>query len=161
MDQRPVCQRLYEEFTRMWQVIGPLGEDVPNECQDVYVKFLDAWEAALLHGCGGICGSVAPPTPAASLAAGRETTTPARKQPPDVKLRATCAECGNRFRNDYNLKAHMLVHTDERPFQCLECGNRFKGVQHLISHSMIHGNVSHKEAAERVYAQQPQLRPAK
>ena len=147
-----VCQRLYEEFTRLWQVIGPLPADSSAECQEVYVKFLDAWEAVLLHG--SVCGNAVAP---ASTPASPPITTTSSSD-----MRYICEECGNRYYSKKHLTTHRVSHSHERPFQCLECGNRYKLLTNLLSHTRTHTNSGrHGEAAELLYSQQPQLKRSK
>ncbi|XP_057295001.1 zinc finger protein 543-like [Hydractinia symbiolongicarpus] len=57
-----------------------------------------------------------------------------RKKPRDV----ACTVCGKVLKNPDNLKRHMYIHTDERPFACPECGKGFRAKSDLRVHIRIH-----------------------
>ncbi|KAL1402966.1 hypothetical protein pipiens_005850 [Culex pipiens pipiens] len=50
-----------------------------------------------------------------------------------------CPECPKRFRLLQYLRAHSIVHTDERPYGC-ECGQRFRHRNALYNHRKRHGH---------------------
>ena len=52
-----------------------------------------------------------------------------------------CKICGKTFTLPVCLKAHMKVHSKERPHVCEICGKRFKFNKHLVRHRLIHSDV--------------------
>ena len=46
----------------------------------------------------------------------------------------TCKVCGKTFSKPNNLRKHMVVHEDARPFRCSHCGKAFKQKAHLKKH---------------------------
>uniref|UniRef100_A0A8D8YDX3 Zinc finger protein 480 n=1 Tax=Cacopsylla melanoneura TaxID=428564 RepID=A0A8D8YDX3_9HEMI len=55
--------------------------------------------------------------------------------PRSPRNRQTCAVCGA---NVLDMKAHMSVHSSERPFSCDVCESSFKKINHLKTHKLIH-----------------------
>ena len=53
-----------------------------------------------------------------------------------------CKDCGKRFALSGNMKRHMITHTDERPHVCVQCGKRFNQISNLRAHMETH--VLHK-----------------
>jgi hypothetical protein len=48
-----------------------------------------------------------------------------RASQPSRPLTFQCSICEKRFRRAYNLRSHLRIHTDERPFVCSMCGEAF------------------------------------
>ena len=48
--------------------------------------------------------------------------------------RVQCRICFKRFRDNYLLKRHAVVHTREKPFECQFCGGRFSRDDGLKAH---------------------------
>ena len=49
-----------------------------------------------------------------------------------------CSECGRSFEFPSGLKAHMIIHTQERNYLCNQCGKVFPRKESLVRHMRIH-----------------------
>lgn len=49
-----------------------------------------------------------------------------------------CSLCPKRFTRAFNLRSHLMTHTDERPFACTICGLEFVRNNDRKSHELIH-----------------------
>ena len=49
-----------------------------------------------------------------------------------------CSICKKAFRTAYDLRKHMMTHSDERPYTCADCGGRFRTFTHLKTHMATH-----------------------
>lgn len=49
-----------------------------------------------------------------------------------------CERCGATFRNNSDVKRHMMSHTDERRHHCDTCGKDFRRLEHLKLHLRVH-----------------------
>lgn len=60
--------------------------------------------------------------------------------PPDAgqRLPLRCALCGRGFPHASNLKAHLRIHSGERPFCCSVCGRGFTKLSNLKAHRRVH-----------------------
>ncbi len=50
----------------------------------------------------------------------------------------TCQICLKKFKKGYNLKQHLLIHSDQKPFQCPICGKAFVQKANLVKHLTVH-----------------------
>ncbi|XP_065130453.1 uncharacterized protein [Paramisgurnus dabryanus] len=50
----------------------------------------------------------------------------------------TCSQCGKIFNSQFDLDAHMQIHTEERPYSCDQCGKTFTQKANLNMHKKVH-----------------------
>jgi len=50
----------------------------------------------------------------------------------------TCTICFKKFKKTYNLKQHLLIHTNEKPFKCELCDKKFVQKANLTKHRLVH-----------------------
>ncbi|KAL8173145.1 UNVERIFIED_CONTAM: hypothetical protein K2H54_040628 [Gekko kuhli] len=58
--------------------------------------------------------------------------------PPSPVKMYNCEKCGYSTVKKGNLKVHLRIHTDERPYQCPHCGHAFRTSSHLKKHLLTH-----------------------
>jgi len=52
-----------------------------------------------------------------------------------------CHLCPKRFKTEQYLKMHMVIHSDDKPFQCELCDSSFNRKDKLKRHLLIHDPV--------------------
>lgn len=52
-----------------------------------------------------------------------------------------CNLCGKQFAKPYQIKIHMMVHRDERPYQCDVCNKKFRFYDKLKGHLRTHNGI--------------------
>ena len=57
----------------------------------------------------------------------------------------TCTICLKKFKKTYNLKQHLLIHANDKPFKCDTCGKAFVQKSNLTKHHLIHKNITNKK----------------
>ena len=75
----------------------------------------------------------------------KEETTFKKKGVKRKRTQHECDVCEKRFRDSYNLKKHVHIHTNEKPYECDVCEKRFRESGHLQYHMRIH---AHEKAYE-------------
>lgn len=58
--------------------------------------------------------------------------------PPITKTTFECDLCSKEFSKKSNLRTHMNIHLDVRPFHCKTCGTAFRLQHHLVRHTAKH-----------------------
>jgi uncharacterized Zn-finger protein len=51
-----------------------------------------------------------------------------------------CHLCNKNLSSKQNLKEHLQVHSNAKPFTCKSCGSRFNKGSDLVKHKATHGN---------------------
>ncbi|XP_036326370.1 zinc finger protein 236 [Rhagoletis pomonella] len=82
----------------------------------------------------GDLASVSTPAPA--------TTTTKRR----TRQTYICLVCSKQFRGRNDLRRHMLIHSDERPFKCEQCGKCYRQAVNLRNH-IASAHESHRQFA--------------
>ena len=70
------------------------------------------------------------------------------------KGKFTCVFCQKTFSSIHNLKDHIFVHTDVRPFACNVCDKKFKKIAFLKKHQEIHERPFHCPYCDRTFFQE-------
>ena len=70
----------------------------------------------------------------------KEETTFKKKGVKRKRTQHECDVCEKRFRDSYNLKKHVHIHTNEKPYECDVCEKRFTQSGNLKRHMRIHAN---------------------
>ena len=64
----------------------------------------------------------------------KEETTFKKKGVKRKRTQHECGVCEKRFRDSYNLKKHVHIHTNEKPYECDVCEKRFRESGNLQKH---------------------------
>ena len=65
----------------------------------------------------------------------KEETTFKKKGVKRKRTQHECDVCEKRFRDSYNLKKHVHIHTNEKPYECDVCEKRFTQSGNLKRHT--------------------------
>jgi len=65
----------------------------------------------------------------------------------------SCPECGKCLRRKFDLKKHLLSHSNVRPYACAFCPKSYTRKTHLNRHLLTHGAAG-GEAAEAEAAEE-------
>ena len=52
-----------------------------------------------------------------------------------------CTICDKKFKSEYYLKSHAIIHTGEKPFSCEICGMKFNRKDKVKRHMYTHESV--------------------
>ncbi|XP_011202944.2 zinc finger protein 431 [Bactrocera dorsalis] len=91
-----------------------------------------------------------------SASTAEATLTPAaNKRSGKVFMRKVhvCHICSKQFRGNNDLRRHMLIHSDERPYKCEQCGNCYRQAVNLRNHI----NCAHTNQRQFACAQCPKM----
>lgn len=70
-----------------------------------------------------------------------------------------CEICQKTFISRHRLKAHQLIHTEERKYKCIQCGAGFKILNGLKNHLKLHMNIFfHCDLCSRKFKGKHELR---
>ncbi|XP_036216679.2 uncharacterized protein [Bactrocera oleae] len=86
----------------------------------------------LIHSTNDCTNSLAD-----TVSVSESTLTPAaNKRSGKVFMRKlhVCHICSKQFRGNNDLRRHMLIHSDERPYKCEQCGNCYRQAVNLRNH---------------------------
>lgn len=67
-----------------------------------------------------------------------------------ASLNVLCVICGNTFRSNYNLKQHLLTHSEKRNYECPyeNCTRAFRQISALQTHEKIHTHENREKCPE-------------
>lgn len=60
------------------------------------------------------------------------------QSPPSGGRKHKCQHCPAEFTRHHNLKSHLLIHSQEKPYSCQQCTARFRRLHDLKRHSKLH-----------------------
>ncbi|KAH3675617.1 hypothetical protein WICPIJ_009321 [Wickerhamomyces pijperi] len=85
------------------------------------------------------------PQPQPRTVATTTTVKPTRRRrvtmKPDRPTEFPCPHCRKVFEKSYNLKSHLKIHSDEKPFSCKHCQRCFARNHDRKRHELLHENV--------------------
>ena len=70
----------------------------------------------------------------------KEKTTATKQKAKRKRAQHECDVCERCFRQSQHLKAHMRIHTNEKPYECDVCDKAFTTSSYLKIHMRIHTN---------------------
>lgn len=56
----------------------------------------------------------------------------------ETKINKQCGYCGKIFKSLFVYKNHILIHTNEKPYECESCEKKFRTIASLTIHQRIH-----------------------
>merc|ERR1712080_320652 len=74
----------------------------------------------------------------------------------DLEL-VTCKVCKKQLSTPFKLRAHMLVHTNSKPFTCSICSDTFKEQRNVVKHMKLKHFTNEKDAPVKVVKQSQEL----
>lgn len=61
-----------------------------------------------------------------------------RSKNDETKISKQCGYCGKMFKSLFVYKNHILIHTNEKPYECETCEKKFRTIASLTVHQRIH-----------------------